>query len=248
MGDDGYFQTDPAIDDHLNAVVLLYGYYDYEHFNNVSPSAYWQYFGNDSSRFVKGTCIKHIGNITTSVLLLHGIVDTRVQYQQSVQLHDSLIANGKVSQLRLFDGGGHRFELNWPAANAFTPDGLIAKDTALSFLRRRLIVTGVAEIGEGTLPREFSLSQNYPNPFNPTTTIRFTIPVGTYGPASPAGRHTSLRVYDVLGREVRTLVNEEMKAGSYEATFDASGLASGMYFYRLQAGEFVSTKKLLLLR
>lgn len=91
------------------------------------------------------------------------------------------------------------------------------------------------------LPDHFELSQNYPNPFNPTTTIRFSIPVGTYG-------HTSLRVYDVLGREVRTLVNENLQAGSYETTFDGSGLASGVYFYRLQAGEFVSTKKLLLLK
>jgi acetyl esterase/lipase len=237
--DDGYFQTDPAIDDHLNAVVLLYGYYDYEHFNNVPPSTYWQYFGNDSTRFVKGTCIKHIGNITTPVLLLHGTVDTRVQYEQSLQLHDSLIANGKVSQLRLFEGGRHGFELNWPAANAFTQDGLIAKDTALSFLRRMLTVTGVEEISEGTLPRELGLEQNYPNPFNPSTKINFRLQVSGF---------TSLKVYDVLGREVRTLVNEKLEAGSYETTFDATGLASGVYLYRLQASDFVQTKKLMLLR
>jgi photosystem II stability/assembly factor-like uncharacterized protein len=89
--------------------------------------------------------------------------------------------------------------------------------------------------------QDFRLEQNYPNPFNPTTTIRFAIPVGTYG-------HTSLRVYDVLGREVMVLVNEELKAGSYETTFDATGLSSGVYYYKLETKDFVSTKKLLLLR
>ena len=78
-----------------------------------------------------------------------------------------------------------------------------------------------------------------PNPFNPTTTIHYS--VGTYG-------HTSLRVFDVLGREVAILVNEAKPAGSYEVTFDASSLASGMYFYRLEAGAFREVKKLILLK
>ncbi|MEK9137064.1 MAG: T9SS type A sorting domain-containing protein, partial [Bacteroidota bacterium] len=90
-------------------------------------------------------------------------------------------------------------------------------------------------------PAEFSLSQNYPNPFNPITKIQFTIPVGTYG-------RTSLRVYDILGREVATLVNEELRAGNHDATFDASSLASGVYFYRLTSGSFSATRKLLLLK
>jgi hypothetical protein len=89
------------------------------------------------------------------------------------------------------------------------------------------------------LPSQFELAQNYPNPFNPTTTIRFTV---------PQSQLTILKVFDVLGREVATLVNENLTAGSYETTFDASGLASGMYFYRIQTGSFVATKKLLLLR
>jgi hypothetical protein len=85
----------------------------------------------------------------------------------------------------------------------------------------------------------FELHQNYPNPFNPSTKIGFRI--ADFG-------LVSLKVFDVLGREVRTLASEELKAGSYETTFDASGLASGVYFYRLQAGKFVSTKRLLLMR
>jgi aminopeptidase N len=89
-------------------------------------------------------------------------------------------------------------------------------------------------------PLTFTLEQNYPNPFNPTTTIQFAIPVGTYN-------YTSLRVYDVLGREVATLVNDELNPGTYEVTWDASGQASGVYYYRLQTGGFTETKRLVLL-
>ena len=89
------------------------------------------------------------------------------------------------------------------------------------------------------LPGRFELLQNYPNPFNPSTKISFKLQVSGF---------TTLKVFDLLGREVRTLVNEEMKAGSYETTFDARGLASGVYFYRLQVGDFTDTKKLLLFK
>jgi hypothetical protein len=107
-------------------------------------------------------------------------------------------------------------------------------------LTRKLIVTRV-EFQNGVVPAVYSLSQNYPNPFNPSTTIQFTIPVGTYG-------RTSLRVYDVLGREVATLVNEVKQPGTYTVTWDGSGLASGVYLYRLHAGSFVDVKKMLLVR
>jgi hypothetical protein len=97
------------------------------------------------------------------------------------------------------------------------------------------------------LPNEFALHQNYPNPFNPATRISFSVRGSGF---------VSLKVYDLLGREVRTSVSENLQPGSYEVTFDATGLASGVYFYRLQAGDpsagsgrgFVQTKKLLLLR
>ncbi|GAB4136513.1 MAG: hypothetical protein Fur0015_08800 [Ignavibacteriales bacterium] len=89
----------------------------------------------------------------------------------------------------------------------------------------------------------FSLSQNYPNPFNPTTTIEFSIPdVGT-GLALSV-----LKVYDMLGREVATLVNEQKSPGNYEVKFDGNNLASGVYFYQLRAGEFSQTKKMILMR
>jgi glucuronoarabinoxylan endo-1,4-beta-xylanase len=83
------------------------------------------------------------------------------------------------------------------------------------------------------------LHQNYPNPFNPSTIIRYELPKSST---------VRLSVYDMLGREVSMLVNERKDAGVHEATFDASGLSSGVYLCRLQAGDFVQTRKLLLVR
>ncbi len=105
--------------------------------------------------------------------------------------------------------------------------------------------TAVGVVGS-EIPEGYSLSQNYPNPFNPATHIPFSVP------ASSAGRQvsgfTSLKVYNILGQEVATLVNEVKTPGRYEVTWDATGLASGVYFYQLRADKFVETKKLLLLR
>jgi hypothetical protein len=98
--------------------------------------------------------------------------------------------------------------------------------------------TGVSQISSN-IPAKFKLKQNYPNPFNPSTSISFS--VGTYG-------FTSLRVYDVLGREVAILVNEQKPAGTYTLQWNATALSSGVYFYRLQAGSLSETKKLLLLK
>ena len=89
------------------------------------------------------------------------------------------------------------------------------------------------------IPHEYALAQNYLNPFNPSTTIEFTLPQGGY---------VTLRVYNVLGEEVAALVAGEHAAGTFKATWDASGLPSGVYFYRLTAGEYVQTKKGVLMR
>ena len=91
-----------------------------------------------------------------------------------------------------------------------------------------------------SLPTKYSLGQNYPNPFNPSTTISYQLPV--------AAGHVSLKVYDVLGREVATLVNEQKAPGNYEVKFDGSKLASGVYIYRIEAGKFSDLKKLLLIK
>ena len=96
-------------------------------------------------------------------------------------------------------------------------------------------------------PKEFVLYQNYSNPFNPSTTIKYEIPKVETRHASSL-QMVTLKVYDILGNEIATLVNEEKQPGVYEVEFDASSLASGMYLYKLQAGTFVQTKKMILLR
>jgi hypothetical protein len=98
------------------------------------------------------------------------------------------------------------------------------------------------------VPGGFALYQNYPNPFNPTTTIKFQIPSSKLGFGIWNLEFVSMKVFDVLGREVATLVNEVKAPGEYEAILDASHLASGVYYYQLKAGGFVQTRKLVLLR
>jgi hypothetical protein len=97
----------------------------------------------------------------------------------------------------------------------------------------------VGVIDEMIVPTEFRLEQNYPNPFNPRTTIHFQL---------PSKSHVTLRVYDILGQELETLINEEREAGMYILQYDGLNLTSGIYFYRLQAGSYSETKKLILLK
>lgn len=97
------------------------------------------------------------------------------------------------------------------------------------------------------IPKEYSLKQNYPNPFNPVTKIKFDIPSLSF-PNVSIGNPVILKVYDIAGREVQTLVNESLKPGTYEATFDGSKLNSGVYFYKMTAGNYSETKKMLFIK
>lgn len=112
----------------------------------------------------------------------------------------------------------------------FAPNGI----SALSALRGNF-----QGIGETSRPSSFSLDQNYPNPFNPSTVIPYALGTGT---------HVRLSVFSPLGQEMRVLVDQYQDAGEYRSTFDGSGLASGMYYYRLTAGQFTQTRKLILVR
>jgi hypothetical protein len=103
---------------------------------------------------------------------------------------------------------------------------------------KRNLALGVAKKETG-LPTGFQLSQNYPNPFNPTTTITFQLPQRNL---------VNVKIYDVLGREVASLLNETLDAGRYDVSWNASVNPSGVYYYRMQAGKFSDVKKLLLLK
>jgi len=92
---------------------------------------------------------------------------------------------------------------------------------------------------EENIPISFKLEQNYPNPFNPTTKIKYAVPERT---------RVVIKIYDITGSEISTLVNKELDTGWYEMDFNATALSSGVYFYRMQAGSYVSIKKMLLIK
>ena len=100
------------------------------------------------------------------------------------------------------------------------------------------ITTGIKPV-VNTIPSQFELKQNYPNPFNPVTSIKYTLPKASF---------VSLKVYDILGKEITTLVNEQLNPGAYEITFDGSNVSSGIYFYQLKSGDFTETKRLVLVK
>jgi len=124
---------------------------------------------------------------------------------------------------------------------AATSSGLWQRDTSG-------VISALEE--QTNLPQEFKLFQNFPNPFNSTTKIKFTLTQSlSLGERVSEGRvRAMLKVYDILGREVATLVNEEMPAGSYEIEFDAAELTSGIYFYRLMTDNFSETRKMLVVK
>ncbi|MBI1805283.1 MAG: T9SS type A sorting domain-containing protein [Ignavibacteriae bacterium] len=114
-------------------------------------------------------------------------------------------------------------------------DTTLGSSSVLSTSRMRASL----DVDEREMPYQYSLEQNYPNPLNPTTEIRFTIPEAAF---------VHLIVYDILGQEVAVIVNEMKEQGKYSINWDCENCPSGVYFYRLQARSFLSTKKMLLLR
>lgn len=108
-----------------------------------------------------------------------------------------------------------------------------------SIWTKRIATTSIAHDNNIEIPQKVTLNSNYPNPFNPSTIIGYSLPQSGF---------VQLKVYDVLGREVAVLVNEQQKPGNHEVQFDASGLSSGIYFYKLRSEGFIQTKKMLLLR
>ncbi len=147
------------------------------------------------------------------------------------------------SKISFVEGNGTS---NSPKEYSFTD--AVSQSGKYSYRLKQIDIDGsykysnVVEVNVSS-PEKFELKANYPNPFNPTTTIEYSIPnVGA------SIKNVQLKIYDVLGREVATLVNEKQSPGNYKVKFDASKLNSGAYFYTLRAGDFVSTKKMILLK
>lgn len=132
------------------------------------------------------------------------------------------------------------FTLTAPDAGTYTVNaGFKSPSRKWGTAQAVINITGIDEDLIGLAPSDFKLYSNYPNPFNPTTTIRYAIPKTSF---------TSIKVYSLLGEEVLTLINETKTPGVYELHFNAADLPSGTYLYRLQAGDFVEIKKMLLLK
>ena len=147
-----------------------------------------------------------------------------VQVKFNTNLGDTTVTlfNNAQAQNFQFDIVGN------PQSIVFDPGNWILKNTTI-----------VTDLDDVTIPIEYSLEQNYPNPFNPSTTIEFSL---------PKTGNVTLKVFNVLGKEVASLINGQVESGKHKVNFDASNLNSGVYFYRIDAGNFIDTKKMILLK
>ena len=169
--------------------------------------------------------------ITASVLVLLFFISPILIAQHNIPI--SVISSGGGKQ------SNSTYQL-WGIANqsAVGKSGNSIHSAQLGFWFEWQIVTDV-EDENNTLPLIYKLEQNYPNPFNPSTIIKFAVPERS---------NVLIKIYDILGSEVTTLVNEELDAGWYEKIFDAASLSTGVYIYRMKAGNYVSTKKMLMIK
>jgi hypothetical protein len=204
-------------------------------------------------------CIKvPVTGISNSTPVLHSAIPSQTAFMGRMftfHIPDSTFVDGDAGDTLTYQAAGMPSWLSFnpltltfqgmPASNTVgipLPIGIVVRDmlqasTSTSFVLMTQEATGVDE--DQLLPEKVELFQNYPNPFNPTTIIRYQVPVTG---------DVQLVVYDILGRAVADLLNERKSAGSYAVTFDGRGLASGVYIYRLRAGDVVRTRTLLLLR
>ncbi|RJP70593.1 MAG: T9SS C-terminal target domain-containing protein, partial [Ignavibacteriales bacterium] len=163
--------------------------------------------------------------------------------KSEVRSQNSEIRNVEWEKVGFVEGAGNS---NSPKEYSFIDDlNHYLTLTRLTYRLKQIDTDGSfkysdeVEVDVKLIPTEFALAQNYPNPFNPVTVISWQLPVSS---------KVMLKIYDILGNEVSILVNEEQAAGNYEVKFDGSNLSSGIYYYRIQAANFVNTRKLILLK
>jgi len=160
-------------------------------------------------------------------------------FNNNIVLVDSVEYNDKFPWPTEADGNGSSLELKSPELSNIVPQNWQASVDNGSPGKSNDLTTGVDDNKSVNIPNTYKLEQNYPNPFNPVTNINFTVIDNNL---------TTLKIYDVLGKEVKTLVNEVLPKGFYNIQFNAIGLASGVYIYRLISGNFISSKKLILMK
>jgi aminopeptidase N len=163
-------------------------------------------------------------NIYQNVNTIPAYFTMPVQIKVNTSLGDTIVTLFNNAQTQNF-----QFQVNgFPTSIVFDPGNWILKD-----------LLGITEVKNENLPTSYSLEQNYPNPFNPYTIIEYSLPRNGF---------VTLKVFNVLGKEVATLVNGQVEAGNYKVNFNALNLNSGVYFYKLESGSFVDTKKMILLK
>jgi len=172
---------------------------------------------------------------SASYIVTDNILEVKIGREVLSAFSDTLNFEFKWSDNSITDGNIMDFYVNGDAA----PGG------RFNFVYNTSVITAVGEKNE--VPKRFSLEQNYPNPFNPSTTIKYSIP-NVVDAKFASITNVQLKIYDILGREVTTLVNKEQRPGNYEIKFDAENLSSGIYHYRISAGSFVKTMKMVLLK
>ena len=235
--------------------------------DSTSPSGtHFQYFRVDSSEgkvylakiendsvLFEELCMDLLAEVGDTISVGNGIYlaseESFTQFGVSSNKRTFLHVLTPAQQIELVNGFGLVYDFWWELVEfnktlkGCIIDGIVYGDTTVVSV----------EDENPDLPTEFSLSQNYPNPFNPTTKITFTIPQADNPlPGGARGGLVTLKVYDVLGNEIATLVNIELSAGEYEVEFNTSNIkhhpSSGIYFYQLKSGNFVQTKKMILLK
>lgn len=157
------------------------------------------------------------------------------------------VLSGELTQpaKKAFSGSSYTFNFTYTAPSTTGPQTLYATGCSSkaqwNFATNYTVnVTSATDVKNDNInPNEFKLYSNYPNPFNPSTKIQFSIPANNY---------VTLKVYDISGREVASLVNSQMNAGQHVINFDASNLSSGIYYYKLSAGNFTQTNKMILMK
>ena len=168
--------------------------------------------------------------ITAPYQIHHGGADSTVPLKDDQRLDSLLQAHGVPNQIYVYPGYSH---------TDMTFDTTMYGRIHTWYTAHGLFTTAAVSDGGEAAPASCSLAQNYPNPFNPATTITYTL---------PAAAHVTLKVFDLLGQEVATLVDRPEPAGINSVRFDASRLSSGTYYYRIAAGSYVATRQMLLIR
>jgi len=203
-----------------NTVIATVGVGSFPRELAITPDGAFAYVGNNGS----GT-VSVIATATNSVVATVGVGASALGVAITPDGNFAYVANGGSNTVSVIDIATNTVVAT--IGGVQSPEGIA------------ITIGPVGITDERAIPTAYALSQNFPNPFNPKTIIKYDISEFSF---------VTLKIYDVLGNEITTLVNKEISAGSYEVEFNATTLPSSIYFYQLQAGSFVETKKMVLMK